>query len=210
MPIDLNDLRVQKTRHNLRQALLHLILRDGYDPITIAAITEQAQTARVTFYRHYHHKDELLRDLLSSVYADLSARTDRLTRENIQQGRTPLRALYDHLDAYTALYRLLFASSAAGVVSRHLHDHMQRTAIETMRAHNMPVLHAPLEVIAAQVVSSQLMMAIWWLENDKPYPVEYISTFSTWFTLHGLLPLIGMEPLPPVPPPAQPDPRTNR
>ncbi len=54
------DRRIQRTRALLRDALMRLIIRKGYDEITIQDITDEANVARTTFYLHFADKDELL------------------------------------------------------------------------------------------------------------------------------------------------------
>jgi len=43
--------------------------------------------------------------------------------------------------------------------------------------HQIPFEHllAPIEIIAYHTASAQLGLAIWWLENSKPYPLEYMA-----------------------------------
>ena len=55
------DRRSRRTRQALHQALIRLIVERGYDEITVADITEAADTGRSTFYAHFTDKDDLLR-----------------------------------------------------------------------------------------------------------------------------------------------------
>ena len=60
--MDNGDRRKDRTRQWFQQALLDLIQERGYEDITIQDIVDRANTARVTFYRHYKDKEELLRE----------------------------------------------------------------------------------------------------------------------------------------------------
>ena len=65
------DRRVRRTKKSLGDALIALALEKEYDEITIQEITDQADIGYRTFFRHYSDKDELLKDVLSSVSAEM-------------------------------------------------------------------------------------------------------------------------------------------
>ena len=52
-------------------ALLRLSLEKGYDAVTIRDITDRADIAYSTFFRHYTSKDDLLATEIKSVIDDL-------------------------------------------------------------------------------------------------------------------------------------------
>ena len=64
------DRRVQRTRKLLRDALMSLIMEDGYDAVSIQDITEKANLGRATFYLHFKDKDELLLDVMEQFIDD--------------------------------------------------------------------------------------------------------------------------------------------
>src|SRR5258708_21741373 len=55
------DRRIELTRAILRHALSSLILKKGYEAISITDICEAANVARSTFYAHFSSKDDLKR-----------------------------------------------------------------------------------------------------------------------------------------------------
>ena len=60
--METKDRRVKRTRNLLRDALIALSLEKGFDNITIQDITERADIAYRTFFRHYSDPTELLID----------------------------------------------------------------------------------------------------------------------------------------------------
>src|SRR5215469_7530474 len=66
------DRRVKRTQRLLAEALISLTLEKGYDAVTIRDITERADVAYATFFRHYDHKDALLDDVVEVILDDLS------------------------------------------------------------------------------------------------------------------------------------------
>src|SRR5260370_3151354 len=67
------DRRSARTRRALHEALISLILRKGYDAITVQEIIDQADIGRATFYAHYRGKEDLLRAGFDALRARLKA-----------------------------------------------------------------------------------------------------------------------------------------
>jgi AcrR family transcriptional regulator len=65
------DPRVRRTRRILRDALVSLILEKDYASITIKEITDRAEVAYITFFRHYNGIDELLTEVLDEGLVEL-------------------------------------------------------------------------------------------------------------------------------------------
>ena len=54
------DLRVQKTRSALTNALYDLMCQKSLDEITVTELCEKAMVRKATFYKHFGDKTELL------------------------------------------------------------------------------------------------------------------------------------------------------
>ena len=61
------DRRVARTRAMLQHALISMILKKGYEAITIDDICDAANVGRSTFYAHYTSKDDLKRSGLDHL-----------------------------------------------------------------------------------------------------------------------------------------------
>lgn len=194
MGINQNDLRVIKTKRGLREAFIRLILKKGYDAISIQDIATEAEAARVTFYRHYKDKEELLVDCLNVIYVELAKRLKKLSKEDIQYGYSPMLVFYEHIQEEETLYKILFSSRGTQVVIEHIRklfaDRIKNQIEERIPADQ---LQAPIEIIAFHNASAQLGLAIWWLENGKPYPPEYMSQISLWLSMAGNAQGLGLE-----------------
>lgn len=187
MPHDPGDPRVRKTRRGFQQALIRLILRKGYDAVTISDIAEEAETARITFYRHYHDKAELLRDCLNDLYEELTERTAHLTPAALLQGHSPATVLYAHIEEHEALYRILFKGEGSYAVMERLRHHMMEHARRGIEeASQGQALPYPAELLALHAASAQLGMATWWLEHDKPYPADLMAQAGAWISIRGI------------------------
>lgn len=70
------DLRVVRTKKNIREVLIDLLEKRSFGAITIRDITEQAQINRTTFYRHYEDKYDLLEKVISEILEDFEKTQD--------------------------------------------------------------------------------------------------------------------------------------
>lgn len=210
------DPRVKKTRRSLREALIRLILRKGYDAISIQDIAAEAETARITFYRHYKDKEELLADCLNALYDELMGKIYSEMEQDMAGGPSHpslhVRAFYEHLEEQEHLYRVLFSGLGHQTVVDNLQHFMAQRLMEAM--HHFPVSSRPTipdEIIAYHLVGAHVALGIWWLENDKPYTIDYLTDISAWLSFAGAWRALGIQttdlPLPSLPEAAGATPR---
>ena len=198
------DIRIIKTKRALRAAFIQLLMEKDYDAISIQDIATAAESARITFYRHYTNKEELLVDCLRQTYDELKERVQHGPEGNFAQGYSPMLILYEHIQDEETLYRILFSSRGTQEVISQLRkffaENIMQQLIERFPADQF---QAPVEIIAYHIASAQMGLAAWWLENDKPYTAEYMAHISFWLSMAGSLRGIGVweyqgvKPLPP-------------
>lgn len=66
-----DDLRIIKTRQNIRDAFFELAEQVGIDKITVQNLTKQAMINRSTFYLHYTDKYDLLYQLEEEILSGI-------------------------------------------------------------------------------------------------------------------------------------------
>ena len=98
------DLRVIKTRKNIRDAYLRLLKEKDFEELTVNEILAEAMVNRSTFYAHYRDKydlrdqvgDEFLEEFSAHAIASLRAATpEALTRESLRKHLTQMLAYLD-------------------------------------------------------------------------------------------------------------------
>jgi AcrR family transcriptional regulator len=78
-----SDMRAQRSRRWLYDALLQLMKEKPFRDIQITEIADRAQVARPTFYLHYHSKEELLLSQVDVVFAEfLNELSDTIAKGN--------------------------------------------------------------------------------------------------------------------------------
>jgi AcrR family transcriptional regulator len=185
MPED-TDRRVRRSKRALAAALIDLTAERPYAAIQVRDITDRADVGYATFYRHYNNKDDLMLAVFDEVTSELEASASRHTAEYFaQEGRL----LFAHVEKYEGLYRgVLQSPEIAGklhaLLAQRTQGHMQR------HAGDLEELAFPIELAAHHIVASLIGLIRWWLERDKPLPVEAMARVydrliirATWHAL---------------------------
>jgi AcrR family transcriptional regulator len=159
------DRRVARTHRLLSDALIALSAEKGYDKVTIMDITERADVAYVTFFRHYRDKEQLLNARLEAMYADLEALThaDDRASEGVR--------IFEYVREHAALCRLLLEQGGPTRALRHLKAIVAAHLMTTCQPlTSVSGTEVPLEVVANHVTVALFGMIEWWLQHDMPHP----------------------------------------
>ena len=92
--------RRARTRQKLLDTARQVFERDGFHDARLADIVQAAGVATGTFYNYYRSKDEIFRDLVTLVLADLVEHADGATHRD-----DPVAGIYEANRAYVAGYR---------------------------------------------------------------------------------------------------------
>jgi AcrR family transcriptional regulator len=68
------DPRILRSRQMLMEALAKLLIRKGFDDISIQEVADEATLNRATFYLHYQDKNALLQAMTAARFGELIAR----------------------------------------------------------------------------------------------------------------------------------------
>ena len=163
--MEIQDRRVKRTQHLLARALIALTLEKGYEAVTIRDITERADVGYATFFRHYHDKDELLKDVLDVVLTEI---IDLLgSRQPAADPTTIGTLLFRYVQQQSEVVRVLLMSNA--LLQRSIEIATQNVVSEHTI---LPDSVVPLEIAAHHIVASSISLIQWWLDHQMPYPPE--------------------------------------
>lgn len=107
------DRRVRKTRQQLRDALIQLILEHGWDTVSVQDICERADVGRSTFYVHYADKEELLLAGLDELHQGLD-----LQRSSDKGSFAFVEGLVEHAKEKARLLRALIGKRSSPSIQR--------------------------------------------------------------------------------------------
>jgi len=182
------DRRVSRTRRQLRDALMALILEKGYNSVTIEDITQRADLGRTTFYLHYHDKDDLLLESLEAIAEDLKRQVEQMSDPELDQGKllvNPVAIVFRHIEENRDLYRIIVQGEANKVALR-IHDIMEKGFKNFLNQRLKEFMHpqpqVSLDLVAGYFASAMVGFMIWWLEKELPYtPDEAADLFVKLF-----------------------------
>lgn len=181
------DLRVLKTKENIKTAFINLLLIKEFKDITIQNIIDEALIGRSTFYDHYCDKYDLLEHLVNEVLNDFNSFIkDRfnlkshedfiifffsLTEYYLKQKNTFLALLKVHtesIDVYDSLTNILKNGFSCYWDNINLKNKV----------------NLPKEYFCRIYASVALTSLQWYIENNEDYtPQDFIETFTTLKTL---------------------------
>ena len=165
-----SDVRIQRTQRALQKALIELIIEDGYEAVSVRAITQRAQVGYKTFYRHYQDKEALL----YAILADLL----REGQHVLLPPTSPLAAEQNTINAFR------FAHQYADLFRVLLRSPVAETLIQPLITFGMAEGHrffgggdTPDELVAYHFVAGMMYLMRWWLEQGMRYTPEEMAEY---------------------------------
>lgn len=196
------DRRIPHTRSRLERALISLVLKNGYDAVSISDICQEAGVGRSTFYLHFSGKEDLKRSGLSH----LRRRLADLQAEAAQAGPdTPVLAftsgLFEHARDHLDLYRALVGSRGGIVALSEIRDIL----CDLVRAEMPPPASssayepASRELAVQYVTGALISVLTWWLDAGARIPPERLDAMVRRLAVDGI-PMVRNETAGPTPP----------
>lgn len=170
--MDMQDRRVKRTQKALARALIALTLEKGYEAITIRDITDRAEIGYATFFRHYHDKDALLKDVLEVVLDELTSLLLAPMSDTNHELTGTL--IFRYVQEHSEVVHVLLSSRGSSSLVRKIIE----TGTQSVFSQNPPSASSPIpsEIAANHIVTSTISLIQWWLEHQMPYPPEQMGT----------------------------------
>jgi AcrR family transcriptional regulator len=175
------DPRVRRTRRLLREALVALMLEKDYASISIREVTERAEVAYITFFRHYESVDQLLMEVLDEGMADLIVHIETLAQRSESSAlETEGRLIFEYIQQKADLFRILFKSQSVTRVRKNVVKKIamifQKSCMPLARANN-PMAVA---ILSNHIATSLLSLIEWWLDNKmSPPPAQMGKVYKS-------------------------------
>ncbi len=182
-----DNLRVKRTKILLREALIALIEEQGFDALTVGALTERAMVSRAAFYRNYQDKYDLVEQIFEEALSTLFKTVDE---PGLDHPASVWVRFFDHIAQYDRLYRALLGKKGSPWFVQKMHARLTERITEhrsregghgpNMSAHADHPAHLAqpfsdpfvLDLVAALFVEA----IIWWLEQGQPYTSKELAT----------------------------------
>lgn len=165
------DPRVRRTRRALRDALVSLILKKDYASITIKEVTALADTAYITFYRHYDTLDQLLMEVLDEGLAELLTRVETLAKQSDTSNlETEGRLIFEYIAQNADLFRILFKSQSVAKARKKVVQNIALIFQKDCAPLGRLGSQAAINLTSNHIATSLLALIEWWLDNGMSPP----------------------------------------
>jgi AcrR family transcriptional regulator len=188
------DRRIARTRATLQHALNSLILKKGYEAITITDICDAANVGRSTFYAHYTSKDDLkrsglepLRRLLVDRQREALATSGDIRDRSFAFSLPMFEHARDHRDHYRALVGGRGGTVSLGTVRQILSDLVHDELNATVHKKSEDIV--PRELVVQYVVGAYMAVLTWWLDGGAKLPPQRIDAIFRRLATEGITPL---------------------
>lgn len=180
------DRRTARTKRALHGALMTLIVRKGYDAITVQDIIDEADIGRSTFYTHCTGKEDLLRSGFQMLHAELEAQRTAARRDAARGGVLGFSlAMFEHASRYKPIYRAL-VGGRGGVITiteirRVLTEVVKRELSGTEEDETLPR-----DLRIRFVVGTLLTTLTWWLDRRPTLAPSEVDLVFRHLVLSGI------------------------
>lgn len=196
MKVSESDPRSIRTRELLRQALISLAAEKSFISLTIQDVTNLAGLNRTTFYLHYGGLHELLEDCARTLFAQM--RAEIYANKVIGDARntttlTPfVESVFRHLEKHERFYRAMLGRQGDPLFRGLFQELLLELIFEPIARQTQGDFSDPhLEMNIRFFNAGFTGVASWWLDKDKPIPVEQASLQITRDILPGYLRLMS-------------------
>lgn len=176
------DRRKIRTRRQLMDALLKLMLTQDYETITVQDITDCADLGRATFYLHYKDKQELLVNTMQMMMDDLATHVEAERTAIAQITEDKLSAhislYFAYIQQNSAVYKAILGENGMRYIAHQqlsyistIVENILRTEQKEEKAEGI----VPLHLIARFMAGAVFSLILWWLEHDMPHTPEYMG-----------------------------------
>ncbi len=186
------DLRVQRTRRLLHDAVVALTIEKGFAAVTVQDIVERAMVNRATFYRHYQDKYDLVMSSVKEILDDLDVPNTpppaQFDQAMIDVPSPAEIRVYQHFAQHAPFYRSLLGKNGLPSLPAYLHSRIKQILIRHLDAsgYNAERARIPLDLCITFAASSAIGTIIWWLEHDLPYSPEQMAVWNSQLIGYGV------------------------
>ncbi|MBE6088523.1 MAG: TetR/AcrR family transcriptional regulator [Clostridium beijerinckii] len=175
------DLRVIKTRANIKKTFIELLSKKNFNEITIQNILDQALINRSTFYKHYSDKYELSEQLIDEVMKKATVfLTERFSNMKEDELFSTIYKAYEYVYEQK---KIILALWKIRTDKLHLYDDLQgllkKYCMEYLTAHNAIKDSSMLDYYSTIYASLGLTTIKWILESENvPDIAKIIEQFK--------------------------------
>lgn len=187
------DRRIERTKDQLRTAVLKLAETQDLGALSVHDITRQAGVNRATFYQHYRDKDELIEESIEELLHELfdACAPVQAGDERLEPGVVHPSAviMFEQIAKRATLYRRLIGHGGSAYFIRRFQARNAELSLVALRQTHGVSIDAgiPAAARAHVAASATTGMLSYWLEEGMAESAETVATWhwclmrSVWF-----------------------------
>ncbi|MBH0024729.1 TetR/AcrR family transcriptional regulator [Salinibacterium sp. SWN248] len=171
------DVRVERTRQSLQQALFALTQERAFDEVTVSDIAERAGVNRSSFYQHYADKETLLAFAIEAAADEAGVQLADLDPESAT-APPALSNYLGHIDANAAVYSSALGPRGSALVASRMRTRLKQIVREGIINHGSDQLEGiALDIESASITGATFGIIEAWLAME---PRPSAETAVTW------------------------------
>ena len=183
------DLRVRRTRKLIQRALIELTIEKGFSAITVQDIAERAMVNRVTFYRHYTDKYDLLKHYMDEIY-EMTASQEPLpkaakrTQDELQPPGGMVQML-ERVRAHADFFRVMLSDQGDPAFAQRIQQYSESRLRTLMPSKPRKSLsnEPPLDLCLSYLSYAGVGGIVWWLNQEQSVSPEQIAQWLNQLSL---------------------------
>lgn len=162
------DRRTERSRSALMSAFVEILLREGYEAVTVERVAERANVGRSTFYMHYAGKEDILKKSMMRPSSHLAI----LVGHDLAPAA--LVPILEHFREQKKMNRIFFNWPIRPIWVKCLAEMIEpRLASVARHARARPIL--PLPLVALEIAEAQIALVAHWLLGNVAAKPEAVA-----------------------------------
>lgn len=194
------DLRIQRTRKSLNQALITLMEKKNFQAITIQELADEAMINRVTFYLHYVDKYELLEECVKDNLDEIMLKHLSPVR-HIRKGvvyteafRPIVMDILKSVENNERFFRVMIQSNCEGLIKDYFVGLVQTKFLPQLGEMFSDIQsNRHVDVTIQLIVSAILGVITWWIVSEERESPEEIAAIVVDVVTKGPAYVLGLK-----------------
>jgi AcrR family transcriptional regulator len=177
-----NDLRVMRTQKLIKEALLTLIDKKGFEAITIQDIADEAFINRATFYLHYQDKYDLLEQISNTYLKELMDVINisfhlQKGEVNLNKFKITLKRTLENIEQNREFYQVMVGPNGISGFT----DKIEKMLFQKFKENfsiiigDLEKLEVPADFILNFISSAYIGVLKWWLNTNTSYSADFMA-----------------------------------
>lgn len=194
------DLRITRTKQLIKTAFLDLMDEQGFEAVTVKAITERAGINRGTFYSHYVDKFDLMEKSIEAIFHEAEHKLVKnlphvFGEERSESSYQLLVPFIRFIEANKVLMKPLLRPNGDPQFQARLRSYMHAALFHRSPTVLFDETNAlvPADYLVSYISSAHMGVIYEWLYNDRPETAEEIARIIYTITFEGPLTAGGLK-----------------